>query len=178
MYAIGRFLSFLSKTASLIGAICILLMMLHVTADVAGRYLFNSPLPGTIVTVANYYMVIIVFIAIGVAEEKRAHISVEFLTDLMPAGIQKAFLILSGVLTVWVTTILMMGGYSEAMKKTLSGAKMEQGSRMVEVWQSYWLVPVGAALMALIAAYRVVILLTGARNGLNETDTDAKFINE
>ncbi|MDP5335124.1 MAG: TRAP transporter small permease, partial [Paracoccaceae bacterium] len=75
-------------------------MMLHVTADVAGRYLFNSPLPGTIVTVANYYMVIIVFIALGVAEEKRAHISVEFLTDLMPAGMQKAFLILSGVLTV------------------------------------------------------------------------------
>jgi TRAP-type C4-dicarboxylate transport system permease small subunit len=55
---------------------------------------------------------------------------------------------------------------------------MEQGSRMVEVWQSYWLVPVGAALMALIAAYRVVTMITGSRNGLNETDLDAKFINE
>jgi TRAP-type C4-dicarboxylate transport system permease small subunit len=178
MYAIGRFLSFLSQSASLIGALCILLMMLHVTADVAGRYLFNSPVPGTIVTVANYYMVIIVFIAIGVAEEKRAHISVEFLTDLMPAGVQKAFALLAGVLTVWVATILMIGGYGEAMKKTISGAKMEQGSRMVEVWQSYWLVPIGAGLMALIAAYRIVTMVTGARNGLNETDPNVTFINE
>ena len=178
MYAIGRFLAFLSKTASMIGAICIVLMMLHVTADVAGRYLFNAPVPGTIVTVANYYMVILVFIAFGVAEEKRAHISVEFLTDLMPAGLQKTFMILSGVLTVWVISVLMIGGYTEAVKKTNIGATMEQGSRMIEVWQSYWLVPIGAGLMALIAAYRVVILVTGWRSGLNETDQNAKFIND
>ena len=37
---------------------------------------------------------------------------------------------------------------------------------------------VPVTLMALIAAYRVVTMVTGARNGLNETDTDAKFINE
>lgn len=178
MFAIGRFLAFLSKTASLIGALCIVLMMLHVTADVAGRFLFNAPVPGTIVTVANYYMITLVFIAIGVAEEKRGHISVEFLTDMMPEGLQRAFMILSGVLTVWVITVLMIGGYSEAVKKTNTGATMEQGSQMVEVWQSYWLVPIGAGLMALIAAYRVVTMLTGWRNGLNETDMDAKFINE
>jgi TRAP-type C4-dicarboxylate transport system permease small subunit len=178
MFAIGRFLAFLSKSATVIGTICIVLMMLHVTADVIGRFVFNMPLQGTIVMVANYYMVILVFIAIGVAEEKRAHISVEFLTDMMPIKMQKAFLLLSGVLTVWVVTILMIGGYSEAMKKTLSGAKMEQGSQMIEVWQSYWVVPVGAALMALIAAYRVVTMVTGWRSGLNETDADVKFINE
>ncbi len=178
MYAIGRGLAFLSTVATVIGTICIVMMMLHVTADVVGRYVFNKPLQGTIVMVANYYMVILVFIAIGVAEEKRAHISVEFLTDMMPVKMQKVLMILSGVLTVWVVMVLMMGGYSEAMKKTMSGAKMEQGSRMIEVWQSYWVVPVGAGLMALIAAYRVVTMVTGWRNGLNETDADAKFINE
>ena len=66
MFLIGRGLSYLVKTASLVGAICVVLMMLHVTADVVGRYLFNAPLPGTTVWVANYYMIIIVFLAIGV----------------------------------------------------------------------------------------------------------------
>ena len=178
MFAIGRFLSFLAKSSSLIGAICVVLMMLHVTADVAGRYLFNAPVPGTIVVVANYYMVILVFIALGVAEEKRAHISVELFTDLMPQRAQNGFSVFASLLTVAVVLVLMIGGWTEAVKKTNTGTTMEQGSSMIEVWQSYWMVPLGAALMALIALYRVVATLTGWRNGLNETDTDAKFINE
>jgi len=178
MFKIGRFLSFLAKSASLIGAICVVLMMLHVTADVAGRYLFNAPVPGTTVVVANYYMVILVFIAIGVAEEKRAHISVEFFTDMMPERAQGVLSALSGILTVGVIAVLMIGGWSEAMKKTNTGATMEQGSSMIEVWQSYWLVPVGAGLMAAIALYRVATTITGWRNGLRETDINAKFINE
>ena len=178
MFMIGRALSFLAKSSSMIGAICVALMMLHVTADVAGRYLFNAPLPGTTVVVANYYMIIVVFIALGVAEEKRAHISVEFLTDMMPARVRNGFSIFSGILTVAVIAAVMMGGWSEALKKTKAGASMEQGSQMIEIWQSYWLIPLGAGLMALIAAYRVITTVTGWRNGLRETDTDAKFIND
>ena len=178
MSAIGRLLSMLAKISSLLGTICVVAMMLHVTADVAGRYLFNAPLTGTIVIVANYYMILLVFLAIGVAEEKRAHISVEVFTDLMPPRARNALDILAGIVTAGVIGLLVVGGYSEAMKKTASGATMEQGSAMIEIWQSYWAIPVGAALMALIALYRVVVQLTGARNGLNETDESAKFIND
>ncbi|KPP81879.1 MAG: TRAP-type C4-dicarboxylate transport system, small permease component [Rhodobacteraceae bacterium HLUCCO07] len=178
MFMIGRALSHLAKFASLIGAICVVLMMLHVTADVLGRYLFNAPVPGTIVVVANYYMVFVAFIALGVAEEKRAHISVEILTDLMPPRPRNVLSVFSGVLTVAVLVVVMIGGYTEAVSKTRGGATMEQGSQLVEIWQSFWFVPVGAALMALIAAYRVIATVTGAQNGLSETDTDVKFIND
>lgn len=178
MYMIGRVLSFLAKSSSLIGAICVILMMLHVTADVVGRYVFNAPLPGTIVMVANYYMIVLVFIALGVAEEKRSHISVEFLTDLMPQRVQTGFSVFASALTVGVVVVLMISGWTEAVKKTNIGATMEQGSQRIEIWQSYWMVPLGAALMALIAAYRVITVLTGWRNGLNETDENAKFISD
>ena len=178
MFLIGRGLSALAKVSSLIGTACVILMMLHVTADVIGRYFFNAPLPGTIVVVANYYLVVMVFIAIGVAEEKRAHISVEFVTDLMPPRIQSGFSVFSSALTVVVISVLMIAGYTEAMKKTNIGATMEQGSQMIEVWQSYWAIPVGAGLMALIAAYRVITTVTGLRSGLNETTMDADFFND
>ncbi|MCE8009494.1 TRAP transporter small permease [Aestuariivita sp.] len=177
MFRIGRVLSALAKMSSLLGTICIVLMMLHVTADVIGRYVFNAPLPGTIVMVAHYYMIILVFLGLGVAEEKRAHISVEFLTDMMPKTVQGWLSVFSGALTVVVVALLVISGYSEAMKKTRSGASMEQGSQMVEIWQSYWAIPLGAALMVMIAAYKVVSALSGQRSGLNETD-DAKFIND
>lgn len=178
MFIIGKGLSMLAKGASLVGTICVILMMLHVTADVIGRYFFNAPLPGTIVVVANYYMIVLVFIAIGVAEEKRAHISVEFVTDLMPEKVQAGFSVFSGILTVIVITILMIAGYGEAVKKTNIGASMEQGSQLIQIWQSYWAIPVGAGLMALIAAYRVITTVTGLRSGLTETDVNAKFIND
>lgn len=178
MFLIGKVLSALAKASTLIGTICVVLMMLHVTADVIGRYFFNAPLAGTIVVVANYYMIVLVFISIGVAEEKKAHISVEFVTDLMPRKVQSGFSVFSNILTVAVISVLMIAGYTEAVKKTNIGATLVEGSQMIEVWQSYWAIPVGAALMVLIAAYRIVVTVTGQRNGLNETDLNAKLIND
>ena len=108
MFQIGRSLSFVVKGASLVGAICVVLMMLHVTADVAGRYLFNAPLPGTIVVVANYYMIIIVFLAIGVAEERQSHITVDIVTDLMPPRPRSMFSVFASVVTLAVVLVLMI----------------------------------------------------------------------
>ena len=178
MLHLGKALSGLTRVASLIGTVCIVLMMLHVTADVVGRYLFNKPLPGTIAIVGHYYMVAVVFIALGVAEEKNAHISVEFLTDLLPKTIQAWLSVLSGLLTAAVFGLLAVRGYSEAMKKTNIGAAMEQGSSMIPVWQSYWAIPIGAGLITLICTYKIVVTLTGSRNGLQETSQDAEIIFE
>lgn len=178
MFAIGRFLAFLSSQAMLLGAICVALMMLHVTADVAGRYLFNAPLPGTIALVSNYYMVFLTFIALGVAAEKRAHISVEIFSDLLPSRARLSLGVFAELVTAAVIIVVMIGGWSEALKKTAGGASIEQGSHMLPVWQSYWMVPLGAGLMALITVYRVITMITGWRNGLSESDGNAGFAND
>ena len=178
MYAIGRILSFLTKSASWLGAICVVLMMLHVTFDVAGRYFLNTPLPGTIVVVAHYYMIILVFIGIGVAEEKNGHVTVDVFTDMLPPKAQTGFGVFGGLVTAAVICMLMIGGWTAAVKKTSNGATMEQGSRMIEIWQSYWAIPVGAALMLLLVIYRLFITLTGARSGLDEATAKAEFFND
>jgi len=178
MYMIGRFLSLLSKSASMIGAVCVVLMMLHVTADVVGRYVFNTPLPGTIVIVANYYMIILAFIALGVTEEKRGHVSVDIFYNLFPKKAQTGLSALGGLFTVAVIGALMIAGWSEAVKKTKAQTTMEQGSSLIEVWQSYWAIPIGAGLMLLIAAYHLVTTLTGARSGLDDTNAEENFIND
>ena len=38
------------------------LMMLHVSVDVTGRYLFNRPIDGTTEIVAAYYMVLVAYL--------------------------------------------------------------------------------------------------------------------
>lgn len=178
MLHVGRFLSGVTRIASLLSTICIVMMMLHVTADVFGRYVFNAPLPGTIVVVGHYYMIIVVFLALGVAEEKRAHISVEFLTDLLPKTAQAWVALFSGVLTVAVFGLLTVSGYLQAVKKTKSGASMEQGSDLIAIWPSYWAIPAGAALITLIAAYKIVVAVTNSKNGLRETFDSTEIIHD
>ncbi|MEM1313095.1 MAG: TRAP transporter small permease [Pseudomonadota bacterium] len=178
MHFIGRAISFVTKFASWIGAACVVLMVLHVTADVLGRYLFNTPLPGTIVIVANYYMILLVFLSIGIAQEKQAHISVEFFSDMLPDRAQPGIRWIGTALTVPVMGVLMIGGWTEAVKKTNTGATMEQGSQMIEIWQSYWAIPIGAGLMTVIALYKAIVSLIGAPNGLDEVDQDAQLVNE
>ena len=59
-----RLLSWLEKPISLLlwaSLAAGVLMMLHVTVDVTGRYVFNRPLEGTTEIVAAYYMVVIAY---------------------------------------------------------------------------------------------------------------------
>lgn len=178
MLFVGKLLSGVTRIASLLSTICIVVMMLHVTADVIGRYVFNAPLPGTIVVVGHYYMIIVVFVALGVAEEKRAHISVEFLTDLLPNRAQIWVVVFGGLVTLAVFSLLAYSGYIQAVKKTKSGASMEQGSDLIAIWPSYWAIPTGAGLIALIAAYKIVVVLTKSENGLTETFENNEIIHD
>lgn len=178
MFQIGKGLSWLSGFASVIGTICIILMMLHVTADVTMRFLFNMPLPGTITIVAHYYMIVVVFIGLGVAERQSAHISVEVVTDLLPKAAQGVIAVLAGLVTAGAFGLLMVRGWKEAMSKTAIGASIEQGSDMIPVWQSYWVLPLGAGLMVMIAVYRVLVLLTGSECGLSENTDELETLHD
>src|SRR5262245_13352289 len=63
-YRMTRLLNWLQKPIDLMLWISLaagVLMMLHVTVDVVGRYAFNRPLDGTTEIVAAYYMVVIAY---------------------------------------------------------------------------------------------------------------------
>ncbi len=60
MYNLGRAISRGIGLISNLGAVFIIVMMLHITADVVMRF-FDSSVDGTIEIVTNYYMIIIGF---------------------------------------------------------------------------------------------------------------------
>ena len=55
-------LDWLSNRLLEISGLLLLVMMLHVTLDVALKYLLNQPVPGTLEVVSYYYMVGTVFL--------------------------------------------------------------------------------------------------------------------
>jgi TRAP-type C4-dicarboxylate transport system permease small subunit len=91
-----RVLEPLVSVMGLVGIICVTLMMLHITTDVILRFVFNSPIRGTITIVSHYYMVILGFCSLAVAESRDAHVSVEVFTELMSRNVQSGLALYSG----------------------------------------------------------------------------------
>ena len=61
-----------------ISSILIILLMFLVTADVVGRYIFNSPIPGTL-EIGESAMVFIVFLAYAHTEATGQHIRIQLI---------------------------------------------------------------------------------------------------
>ncbi len=161
MPLIGKAIAAALRVLSWVGTACILLMMLHVAADVVMRYLFNSPLPGTLNIVSRYYMVAVVFLSLAVAERQDAHISVEILYDRLPAGARRALAPLAWLLTALTFAAIAVRSGEVAWSKTLIRASVDEGTTTIPVWQSYWLVAIGSALVAILALWRLALALLG-----------------
>lgn len=140
--------------ARMIGIVCLVLMMLHITLDVALRYIFNAPLPGTITFVASYYMIFLVFVGLVVTESQRGHIEVEFFAELMPAVIGRFLETLGAALTTAVFLLLAWRSFEVALQQTAVGARVVQGTLTVWTWPAYWALPIGCGAMALLSFVR------------------------
>lgn len=175
MTLIGTLIGVLIRALSFIGTLCILLMMLHVTADVVMRYVFNAPLPGTLNIVSRYYMVIIVFLSLGAVEKQGAQISVEIVYELLPGWLQKTLVPLSFALTAAVFGLLTLRTTQAAVEKTRLGATVEQGTTLIPIWQSYWPVAIGCGVITVYAGYRLLLSLTGGHEPRAVTSTSENF---
>jgi len=167
LYTIGRALKWTVDGATILGGLAVVLMMLHVTADVLLRKLFAAPLPGTLAVVSNYYMVILAFVPLALAERRRAHIAVEVLVERLPERLkhwleQVVLLPVGAALAIFAWRTWDIAG-----DKLESGASLVQGTASIVVWPSYYALPLGAGLMLLIVVYRLTVTLTGAANGLD-----------
>ena len=167
MYVIGRILAHITNVMTIIGGLAIALMMFHITADVAGRYFFNSPIPGTITIVSYYYMVIAAFIPLAFAEQKDAHISVEVITERLPEWIQNNIQRLSLLCSGVIFSMLALRSFEEAGRKYAMGASVVQGNSDISIWATYYVLPLGCALMVLVLAYKFLVSIFGLESSLD-----------
>ena len=137
------------------------MMMFHIVLDVFAKYLFNSPIEGTIETVAGYYMVAIVFFPFAYVAYTEGHIIVELFTRGMSA---RRLLRLDGI--VAIATFLYMSLFAwmtveEAIARTLQLEIWETGTTMIPIWPSRWFIPIGCGVMAAYVLYRLIRDLRG-----------------
>lgn len=172
MYRLGSWLSGLTNVTTLLGGCAIVLMMLHITADVILRYLFSAPLPGTITYVANYYMIIATFVPLAYAEKLNAHITVEVFTERLPLRVQYHLAHWLLPLSAAVLLLMTIKTWAEAMIKFEINASLVEGGTTIITWPGYFMLPLGLGMMVLVMVYKFVIYLTGARSGLVASDEE------
>ena len=130
-------------------------MMIHVAADVAAKYLFNSPLPGTAEIVAYYYMVAAVFLPLPLVELGNKAIAVDLFWNMFPGFVQRATLVAAyGLQTAFFVVLALQTGEDAA--KAFAKNDLVEGIVPVIVWPGRFFLPAAFWLGAAVSALRIL----------------------
>ncbi|MCY4548836.1 MAG: TRAP transporter small permease [Defluviicoccus sp.] len=151
-----------SDSLAAVAGVLILVMMVHVTADVFGRLAFSAPIDGTLEIVAGYYMVAVVFLPLAHVSRGEGHIFIELFTRGLPERVRSCLDAAAATLTLFYVALMAWQTAVEAMIQTEGGELWETADDLIVIWPSRWLIPIGCALMAVLFA---CLVLRHARAG-------------
>lgn len=157
-----KLIYFLSKVLLWLSGLALILMMLHVTADVASKYLFNAPVPGTAEVVAAYYMISVVFLPLAYVEIANRSIVVEMIYDLLPSAAKYPLDIIGTLISLAFFGFLAYLGIGLA-EEAYAVREYVDGLWRIVVWPSRFLIPLGMTVASLALMLRLVDLLRGQR---------------
>jgi TRAP-type C4-dicarboxylate transport system permease small subunit len=134
-----------------------LLMMLHITADVTGRVIFNYPLEGTIEIVSGYYMVAISFLPLAYISRHEGHIAVELFTRGLAGHQMLRLEVIVNIVTVAYLAVFTWKTGEGAYFQTVSREVWETATGFVSMWPSRWALPIGTGVMAIYLILRIFL---------------------
>lgn len=161
MQRFARALDALTHILVVVSGIAIALMAVHIVVDIAGRYLFRAPLPGTVEFVSRYYMVVLVFLPLALVQRRDGHFVAGLFTDNLPPRIKRKLIGVTQLTMAGVALLLAWRGVAAAEHATRTGEQVQAAEFVIMSWPGRWLVPLGLTLMALQALVNAVRLFTG-----------------
>jgi TRAP-type C4-dicarboxylate transport system permease small subunit len=149
-----KIIAFTSRLFMFFSSIFLVLMMLHVTADVLMKYFFNSPIEGTFETVTYYYMISIVFLPLAMVELRNEHIYVDLFVRRFPSKLQQGIYIFACLTGILYFSIMMYQTFIDALKATAERETV-MSNYLFYVWPSRWALPIGMGCMVLALALNI-----------------------
>jgi TRAP-type C4-dicarboxylate transport system permease small subunit len=160
MGVIGAAVGGLGRLLMVPAGIALILMMLHVNADVIGRLLLNHPIPVTIEVVSYYYMVAVIFLPLAAVERADHHIAVDILSQHFRGALRRWTLALAALASMAYFAVLAWRSGIVAVEKLRIG-EYEMGAVALPTWPSRLLVPIGTAAIAAVLLVKAIELLRG-----------------
>ncbi|WP_164662289.1 TRAP transporter small permease [Tropicibacter sp. Alg240-R139] len=159
MFTLAKISRLTARIVGLLGAIVIVAMMLHITADVIARYALGSPLSGTLEIVSRYYMVAIAFLPLAWVEHRNQMISVSAFDSLLSRRVVQIRDVVVALISFGAFGLLAWATWGNAREAIERKAFVLALGERIPVWPTYLLLPVGFGLVAIIVLIRVVSII-------------------
>jgi TRAP-type C4-dicarboxylate transport system permease small subunit len=137
-----RAVSWLNTAFLVVSAVFVVLMMIHVTADVLLRTISDYGITGTLEVVSYYYMVCAIFLAFGYVELQNQHIRVDLFVQQMPRSAQVFLYVLACLAGLAFFGLLAWQSTLDAIRATKSSETI-MSNFLFYVWPSRWALPIG-----------------------------------
>jgi TRAP-type C4-dicarboxylate transport system permease small subunit len=144
-----------------VGAVALVLMMLHISVDVVANLVFGAPIPLTNAAVTVYYMIAVAFLPLAAGEYRGAHIGVDLVVNHLPPNARRLLDHVVQVLCAVIYSVLAIQSWQLALEKLAANAYLMEQTTRVSIWPSYFLVPVGFGLVAALITVRLVCRVLG-----------------
>lgn len=155
--SLDRQLNRATLALTVVGALCLLGIMLIVTAGVVMRYLFNTPLLG-VNEIVQLTAVALVMSALPYCTAKGDHVAVDVFDAWLGKWGRLAGDILSRVISATVLTLLCR----RAVIKALDALEWGDATNMLKmpIWPFYAVLAVGVGLCALVFVMQLMMIVT------------------
>jgi TRAP-type C4-dicarboxylate transport system permease small subunit len=155
----------IDRALSVLTAIAVVAMMLHVVAHALMRFFFNSPLYGTNEIVAFWWLPAIALLGIPAAHLQKEHIRVSLVTENLVPRAANVVHIFASVVCALTSVGFAWFGFEEAMKNMSIGSTA--GVTDIITWPVYFLVPLVFATMTLLYILDIVRIVQTGRADLD-----------
>ena len=158
MKTFNAWLERINQFITLVGGAAVVLMMVHVSLDILLRYTLNRPLPGTITIVANYYMIIAIFLPLAYVEQTKSSISIELISGYFPPAMNQFLARFTQLFISATAYLIAYVSWGVAVKSFHSKTSVMQGDYTIPTWPSYFILFIG---VFLLGTYCLVNFLRG-----------------
>ena len=148
-----RITQLLAHSAAVVAGAVLVIMALQIAVDVIGRYLFNTPLAGTIDLVSNWWMPIIALLAFANTETTGQHINVTIMSDRL-RGIPRRVLNVLAALSTAAISLWLAGLCADDAVVSTQRGETAAGTGWLQIWPIKWVLVIGFVLLALSAIAR------------------------
>jgi TRAP-type C4-dicarboxylate transport system permease small subunit len=152
----------LSRLAGALGAIATTLCLALVCYAVAMRYLLGQPQPWTD-KVAGWLVVGLVMLAAPEAQRRFEHIGVDIAVARVGPRLARAMHLLGVASVAIVAAVLVVAGWETVAFSRMIGLMSDLEG--IPVWWVQALLPIGAALLFVVAACQALLLIAGREPG-------------
>ncbi len=152
--AAARATDIVTSAAAGVAGVVLILLMLLTTADVAGRYFFNSPISG-VFDLTHFAVSIMTYLGLAYCGWRGTHVVIELLYDRLPPASRR---VLNRVTNLAGCTLFGLISW-RTIVQSIDVREMGEASQMMEIpfFPLYYLVAFGSGLFAWVMGLRVFV---------------------